>query len=150
MDYTNALIIVPSYREEKNIRNVIQGLKRHAFEYDVLIIDDGSKDQTQELATIYNMKALKHPFNMGYGVTIQTGYKYAVKNGYDVVVQCDGDGQHDPRFIKPLVNALKGSGVDVVIGSRFIEGAAMTPPFSEGLGSCFFPGLPVMLRIRTV
>jgi len=132
------LIIVPSFKEEKNILQVITGLKKHVPDLDILVIDDGSRDKTHKLASTIGIKTLKHPFNMGYGVTIQTGYKYAVKYGYDIVVQCDGDGQHDPRFIKPIVKALKESKADVVIGSRFLEGGSYNAPFLRKTGIKFF------------
>jgi len=138
VDQDKILIIVPSYREEKNILRVIAGLKKHAPGLDILIIDDGSKDGTQEIARKCGIITITHPFNMGYGVTIQTGYKYAVKHGYNIVVQFDGDGQHDPRFIKPLIDALEELGADVVIGSRFLEGGGYDAPFARKLGIQLF------------
>ena len=132
------LVIVPSYSEEKNILRVIAGLKKHVPDLDILIIDDGSRDGTQEIAHRCGIMTLKHPFNMGYGVTIQTGYKYAVKYGYDIVVQFDGDGQHDPRFIRSLLAELKKSGTDVVIGSRFLKGGSYDAPFIRKAGIKFF------------
>lgn len=138
MDHDKILIIVPSYREEKNILHVIEGLREHVSDIDVLIIDDGSKDRTQEIAINNGFKTLKHPFNMGYGVTIQTGYKYAVQHGYDIVVQFDGDGQHDPKYIMPLIKTLKDSREDVVIGSRFLQGDRYDAPFIRKTGIKFF------------
>ena len=132
------LIIVPSYREERNILNVISGLKKYVPDLNILIIDDGSRDQTQEIARKCGIISIRHPFNMGYGVTIQTGYKYAVKHDYTIVVQFDGDGQHDPRFIRPLLSALEASDADVVIGSRFLKGGSYDAPFARKLGIQFF------------
>ena len=132
------LIIVPSYREERNILNVISGLKKYVPDLDILIIDDGSRDRTREIAHTCGIISIRHPFNMGYGVTIQTGYKYAVKHGYHIVVQFDGDGQHDPRYIAPLIDALKASHADVVIGSRFLKGGSYDAPFARKLGIRFF------------
>jgi len=138
MNELKVLIIVPSYREEANIVRVLQGLEKYAPGIDVLMIIDGSKDRTEEIVSFNGYDSLIHPFNMGYGVSIQTGYKYAVKNGYDVVVQIDGDGQHDPKYIGPLLSALESSGSDVVIGSRFLEGGSYDVPVTRKIGIRFF------------
>lgn len=132
------LIIVPSYKEEKNILKVIAGLKKYEPSLDILIIDDGSRDGTQAIAKRCGVKTIKHPFNMGYGVSIQTGYKYAVRYDYDIVIQYDGDGQHDPRFIKPLIEALYNFEADVVIGSRFLEGGCYDAPLLRKIGIKLF------------
>lgn len=134
MKKNDTIVIVPSYGEEKNITHVIRGLKNHAPDADILIIDDGSKDKTREIADRYGIATIRHPFNMGYGVTIQTGYKYAVRNDYDILIQFDGDGQHDPRFIRPMIKLLEESDSDVVIGSRFLKGGRYDAPFFRKLG----------------
>ncbi|MCP5007463.1 MAG: glycosyltransferase family 2 protein [Planctomycetes bacterium] len=138
MKKRRVLVIVPSFREEKSILRVISGLRKHVPGFDVLIIDDGSKDRTREIAANNGIKVLRHPFNMGYGVAIQTGYKYAVTHNYDVVVQIDGDGQHDPKFIKPLIRTLQNDNADVVIGSRFLRGGGYDAPFIRKTGIKFF------------
>ncbi|MEN6440733.1 MAG: glycosyltransferase family 2 protein [Syntrophobacter sp.] len=135
------LIIVPSYKEEKNILHVIEGLQAHVPELDILIIDDGSKDKTREIADRNGIKTIQHPFNMGYGVSIQTGYKYAVRHGYDVVIQFDGDDQHDPSFVRPLIDALNASGCDVVIGSRFLGTGSDRMAFARRMGITFFSSI---------
>lgn len=138
MGKTKVLIIVPSFREEKNIYHVISGLRVHVPHLDILIIDDGSKDRTQKIAADNGVKVLKHPFNMGYGVAVQTGYKYAVNHDYDIVVQIDGDGQHDPKYIIPLIKTLQESKADVVIGSRFLKGGGYDASFIRKSGIKFF------------
>ncbi len=138
IDTKKILLIVPSYKEEKNILRVIAGLKRHVPDFDTLIIDDGSRDQTRAIAGRCGIMTLKHPFNMGYGVTIQTGYKYAARYGYDIVVQFDGDGQHDPAYIKPLIGALEEFNADIVIGSRFLKGGGYNAPFARRVGIQIF------------
>jgi glycosyltransferase involved in cell wall biosynthesis len=138
MDKSRVLIIVPSYREEKNILKVLEGLEKYVPDMDILIIIDGSKDRTEEIVSLNGFQFLVHPYNMGYGVTVQTGYKYAVKHGYDTVVQIDGDGQHDPKYIIPLVNTLNNSDVDVVIGSRFLEGGSYDVPLFRKIGIKYF------------
>ena len=145
MEKPKALIIVPSYKEEANIVKVLQGLEKHASGIDVLMIIDGSKDRTEEIASFNDYDSLVHPFNLGYGVAIQTGYKYAVRNGYDLVVQIDGDGQHDPKYIKPMIEALLSSESDVVIGSRFLEGGSYDVPIARKLGIKFFSKIASMI-----
>ncbi len=150
MTHEPVLVIVPSYREEKNIAQVIEGLKGNVPDLDILIIDDGSKDRTEEIAVRYGMKTLKHPFNMGYGVAIQTGYKYAVKHHYDIVVQFDSDGQHDPEFIRPLITTLQETDADVVIGSRFLKGGGYDAPFLRKTGIRFFSKIATLATGQTI
>jgi glycosyltransferase involved in cell wall biosynthesis len=145
MNKLKVLIIVPSYREEENIVSVLQGLEKYVPGIDVLMIIDGSKDRTEEIVSFNGYDSLVHPFNMGYGATIQTGYKYAVRNGYDLVVQIDGDGQHDPKYIKPMIKALLSSESDVVIGSRFLEGGGYDVPISRKMGIRFFSKIASMI-----
>jgi len=116
----NGLCIIPAYNEERNIASVIQGIKKSASNMDVLVIDDGSSDETPHRAMEAGAKVILHPFNLGYGIALQTGYKYALKKGYDKIVQMDGDGQHDPSFISALFAPIQRGEVDMVIGSRFL------------------------------
>ncbi len=150
MDKSKVLIIVPSYREEENIVRVLQGLEKHVPDIDVLMIIDGSKDRTEEIVSFNGYDSVVHPFNMGYGVTIQTGYKYAVKNGYDVVVQIDGDGQHAPKYIKPMLEAFESSDADVVIGSRFLKGGSYDVPFVRKIGIRFFSKIASMITRQKI
>ncbi len=150
MDNSKILIIVPSYREEENIVRVLQGLEKHVPDIDVLMIIDGSKDRTEEIVSFNGYNSLVHPFNMGYGVSIQTGYKYAVKNGYNIVVQIDGDGQHDPKFIKPMLSALESSDADVVIGSRFLKGGSYDVPVVRRLGIKFFSKIASLITKQKI
>ena len=150
MDKPKVLIIVPSYREEENIVRVLQGLERYVHDIDVLIIIDGSKDRTEEIVSFNDYDSLVHPFNMGYGVAVQTGYKYAVRNGYDVVVQIDGDGQHDPKYISPLLSALDSSESDVVIGSRFLKGGGYDVPIARKIGIRFFSKIASLITKQKI
>jgi glycosyltransferase involved in cell wall biosynthesis len=86
----------------------------------VLVIDDGSTDETAAIAERAGATVIRHPFNLGIGGAVQSGYKHAFRNGYDVAVQVDGDGQHDPRYLQPMLEHLHTSGeADMVCGSRF-------------------------------
>ncbi len=150
MDKPKTLIIVPSYREENNIVRVLQGLEKHAPGIDVLMIIDGSKDRTEEIVSFNDYDSVVHPFNMGYGVAIQTGYKYAVKNGYDIVIQIDGDGQHDPKYIKPMMEALENSDADVIIGSRFLKGGGYDVPITRKIGIKFFSKIASLITKQKI
>jgi glycosyltransferase involved in cell wall biosynthesis len=112
-------LIIPAFNEEENIVSVIEGVQKYS-EADIIVIDDGSEDLTVERATKAGALVISHPFNMGYGTTLQTGYKYAVNKGYDFLVQIDGDGQHDPKYIPALFRAVGSGACDVAIGSRFL------------------------------
>jgi glycosyltransferase involved in cell wall biosynthesis len=115
------LVIIPAYNEEKKIASVIQGVKKSFSGMDVLVVDDGSSDETPHQAMEAGAKVILHHFNLGYGTALQTGYKYALKEGYEVLVQMDGDGQHDPSSIQELLGVIQRGEADMVIGSRFLK-----------------------------
>lgn len=114
------LIIIPAYNESENIIELVDNLEQNYSEYDYVIVNDGSRDNTLEICLEHGYEVLDLPCNMGIGGAVQTGYKYALANGYDLAVQMDGDGQHDPAFLRDMVNMLDKQGVDAVIGSRFV------------------------------
>jgi glycosyltransferase involved in cell wall biosynthesis len=116
------LIIIPGYNEEENIAKVLQGILAQGLAADILVVNDGSLDQTAWIASQYPVTVVSHPYNLGYGAALQTGYKYATAKGYSFVLQFDGDGQHDPSNLKLLMNELEKGNVDIVIGSRYLEG----------------------------
>ena len=107
-------LIIPAFNEEENIVSVIEGVKKYS-DADIIVIDDGSTDLTAERATNTGVMVVSHPFNMGYGTTLQTGYKYkyAVEKKYDFLVQMDGDGQHDPKYIPTLFREVESGFCDI-------------------------------------
>ena len=116
------LAIVPAYDEAEAIATTIASIGRWAPEFDIVVVDDGSSDGTGELAAAAGAKVLRMPYNLGIGGAMQAGYVYAEENGYEVAVQVDGDGQHDARQIKDLLDCLQANpGVNMVTGSRFLE-----------------------------
>jgi glycosyltransferase involved in cell wall biosynthesis len=118
---TKRLAIVPAYNESGSIADVVAELHAHAAGFDVLVIDDGSTDGTSVAARITGARVIRHPFNLGIGGAMQTGYAYAAENGYGVAVQVDGDGQHDARHIAQLLAHLVANPeLDMVTGSRFL------------------------------
>ncbi len=117
------LAIVPAYNEAAAIAATVHGLHRHAPEFDVLVVDDGSTDDTATAATEAGAVVIRHPFNLGIGGAVQCGYQYALERDYDVAVQVDGDGQHDPRHIRELLTHLRANReLNMVTGSRFMTG----------------------------
>ena len=126
-------IIIPSFNEGENITAVVQGVRKHS-DADVVVIDDGSMDLTAEKAMNAGAFVISHPFNMGYGVALQTGYKYAIKERYDILVQIDGDGQHDPQTIPDMFKQVESHECDVVIGSRFLGGGSYRMGVMKSLG----------------
>lgn len=115
------LIIIPAYNESESIRNVVGYMASQAPQYDYLVINDGSTDNTLSICEEEHYQYLDLPINLGIGGAVQAGYVYARKNNYDIAVQVDGDGQHDIAYLEDMLRPLKAGEADVVIGSRFLE-----------------------------
>jgi glycosyltransferase involved in cell wall biosynthesis len=111
------LVVVPAFNESKSIGGVVARIRQ--LGHCVVVVDDGSSDGTSQVARDAGAEVLSLPINLGVGGALRCGFRYAIENGYDVVVQCDGDGQHPPEHINSLVNALNDSQVSLVVGSRF-------------------------------
>jgi glycosyltransferase involved in cell wall biosynthesis len=135
------LVIIPAYNEEKTVAAVIMKLCQLVPEFDRVIVNDGSKDNTGKIVDELAEKQLKLPCNIGYGPALQTGLKYALIQKYDIIVTMDADGQHQPEDVPRLVEALLATNADMVIGSRFCEGHLYNTPFSRRLGQLFFSHL---------
>jgi hypothetical protein len=132
------LIIIPAYNEAARIGEVVRRVREMYPDYDVLVVNDGSRDDTVAAAAKAGATVVSHPFNMGYGVAIQTGYKYALHHGYDFLVQMDGDGQHDPAFISQLLAPVLAGESDFVLGSRFLGIESYEPSLARRIGMAFF------------
>lgn len=115
------LIIIPAYNEAENIEKVIDNLISNYPQYDYVIINDGSADDTKMICSKHRYQALHLPVNMGIGGAVQTGYLYALESGYDMAVQIDGDGQHDVAFLEGMIKYMEEENADCVIGSRFVK-----------------------------
>lgn len=141
-NFGRLLVLVPAFNEASSITRVVANIKEFNPSADVVVINDGSSDETATLAKEAGATVLSLPVNLGYGAALQTGYKYALMNNYDYTVQIDGDGQHDPRFIKQLIATLQ-AGADVAIGSRFLDGniGNYHNPTLRQLGMLFFRSL---------
>lgn len=114
------LIIVPAYNEELNIEKVIKDLETKVPQYDFIVINDGSKDNTLDILEKSGCNYIDSFTNLGLFGAVQTGFKYAMLNGYDVAIQFDGDGQHDAEYLDEMVHAV-AKGNDIVIGSRYVS-----------------------------
>lgn len=120
--YERRLAVVPAYNEGTTVRRVVDALHEHAPTWDVLVIDDGSLDDTAAQARAAGARVVRLPYNLGIGGAVQTGFRHALEGGYDLMVQVDGDGQHDPREIVRLLEArAEDPSVDMFCGSRFIS-----------------------------
>lgn len=128
------LAIVPALNEAENIGSVVRNLHSTSPWLDVLVIDDGSTDQTAEFARAQGAKVISLPVNLGIGGAVQTGFLYAVKNHYDVALQVDGDGQHRAEEIQKLIDPVLHGEADVTIGSRFLEKTSYKSAWPRRLG----------------
>lgn len=113
------LVIIPAYNEEKSIVNAVNKLTKANKNIEYVVINDGSKDKTKQVCIDNNINFIDLPTNLGIGGAVQTGYKYAYKNNYDIAIQYDGDGQHDAKYIEKMVEEIE-KGNDIVIGSRYV------------------------------
>lgn len=114
-------MIVPSFNEELSIAKVVRGVTSRACVCDILVVDDGSADRTANFAAEAGARVVKLPFNLGIGGAVQTGYRFAEVQGYDVAVQLDGDGQHPAEEIERLIEPIVAGDADLVIGSRYFD-----------------------------
>ena len=115
------LIIIPAYNEEGSIEKVVNNLIEKFPKYDYLVINDGSTDHTQSICNSNKYQVVNFAINMGIGGAVQTGYRYAWDNHYDIAVQIDGDGQHDVSYLEEMIRPIEEGQADIVIGSRFLE-----------------------------
>jgi len=139
------LVIIPAYNEEKSIGRVIKKVEENIPGADVVIIDDGSRDETVKVARKAGVRVLSHCVNLGPGAATQTGYKYALRHSYELVVQLDADGQHDPGSIRHLLTVLESESCDLVIGSRFLGSQGYEPSWIRKIGMSFFARLASLI-----
>jgi len=138
MSRSRKIVIVPAYNEEGSVGSVVAEIRQQAPDFDVVVIDDGSRDSTAKRARDAGATVLTAPFNLGIGGAVQAGYRFAYVRGYEVAIQVDGDGQHDPGQIGKLEEKLRTSGADLVWGSRFLEQAGYRVPRLRRAGRVIF------------
>ncbi|MDO4344843.1 MAG: glycosyltransferase family 2 protein [Eubacteriales bacterium] len=132
------LAIIPAYNEEESILQTINDIRENAPEFDFVVVNDRSGDRTLEMCRKDGVKVLNLPINLGIGGAVQTGYLYAYRNGYDVAVQFDGDGQHDAKYLNIMADTLEREQLDMVIGSRFLESGGFKSYALRRFGINFF------------
>jgi glycosyltransferase involved in cell wall biosynthesis len=133
------LIVIPAFNEAGRVGAVVRDVRDTLPEADVLVVDDGSADETSAEAGAAGAHVVRLPLNSGYGAALQTGYKHAVRTGYDVIGQIDADGQHQATYLHAMLAALEDHGADVVIGSRFLDNDGhYKPTLARKLGIALF------------
>lgn len=128
------IVIIPAYNESENIVNTVTALQTTCPEVDYVIINDCSTDNTAAICEAHGFNYINLPINLGIGGGMQTGYRYAYENGYDVAIQFDGDGQHNAEYIKDLIAPIEEGEADLVIGSRFIDKKGFQTSFMRRVG----------------
>lgn len=145
------LAIVPARNEEEAVGRVVEELREFDPGLDVVVIDDGSTDDTAGRARAAGAAVVRLPYNLGIGGAVQTGFQYALANGYEIVIRLDGDGQHDPQQIPNLLGPLERDEADVVVGSRFADGGrSYRAPFARRAGIRWFARLVSLLTRQTL
>ncbi|MDP3110501.1 MAG: glycosyltransferase family 2 protein [Thermodesulfovibrionales bacterium] len=145
----NFVIIMPAYNEARRIAPTIAGIRKYS-NADIIVVSDGSTDETVAEAKGAGASVIELPFNMGYGAALQTGFKYALKKEYEFAVQMDADGQHDPLSIEALIGPILKNEVDIVIGSRFLSEESYSAPFVRRMGMYFFGFITSVLTGRKI
>ncbi len=135
------LIIIPAYNEESALPGVMEDIRRHCPEADLIVVNDCSTDGTPAFLREYGIPHLNLACNLGIGGCVQTGYRYAVEKGYDITVQFDGDGQHEARYLPDLIRPIEEGRADIVIGSRFLKKQGFQSGSLRRTGIRFLSGL---------
>jgi len=146
----DVMVLLPAFNESTRVGNVIDAVRQAMPPARIVVVDDGSTDDTAAQALAHGATVLRLPFNFGYGVALQTGYKFAVAQNVSYLVQLDADGQHDPAGIPRLLERVTAGACDICIGSRFLEGDPYTIPFTRRMGMAFFRRLASRLLGQTV
>lgn len=144
------LVIIPAYNESENIVNTVKEIKEKASDFDYVVINDCSSDKTLEILESNHLNYINLPVNLGIGGAVQTGYKYALEHEYDMAVQVDGDGQHDPAYLHSLEKSLIKEKADMVIGSRFIKNEGFQSTFARRMGIVYFTKMIKSLTGTTI
>lgn len=144
------LLIIPAYNEAENIEKVINNIVQNYPQYDYVIVNDGSRDDTEEICLKNHYQMLSLPLNLGIGGAVQTGYRYALKNHYDIAIQIDGDGQHDIAYVEKLIEPIFSGEADIAIGSRFIKKEGFQSSATRRMGISFLSGLIHVLCFKKV
>jgi len=148
MTDTRFVLIIPAYNEEATIERVLGDVARAQLGCEIVVIDDGSHDATAAIAQRTGATVIRHPFNLGYGAALQTGYKYALQVGASFLGQMDADGQHDPRELTKLAEPVLAGDCDLVVGSRFLEATDYQMGLLRSAAREFFRLLALLAGLR--
>lgn len=143
------LVVMPAHDEEESLGKTLTRVRAALPEADVVVINDCSTDRTSEVAREHGARVVELPCNLGYGGAVQTGFKYAMAGGYDVVLQMDADGQHDPESARVLLEPVLKGEADVAIGSRFLGQAKYHIPAMRRLGMSVFGAIVSFVTRRS-
>lgn len=144
------IVIIPAYNEEGGIVKTVTDVMENAKDFDYVVINDCSKDNTLEICHEHNFNVVNLSVNMGIGGGVQTGYMYAYRNGYDIAVQFDGDGQHNASYLDSMSKKLVEENLDMVIGSRYIEKEGFQSSGMRRMGIKYFTGLIKLLTGKKI
>lgn len=144
------IAIIPAYNERDSIIKTITDLKKNAPDFDYIIVNDCSTDNTMDICKYHGLNVVNLPINLGIGGAVQTGYLYAYNHNYDVAVQFDGDGQHDAKYLEKMCGILADEELDMVIGSRFIEKQGFQSSGLRRIGIRYFTALIRLLFGQTI
>ncbi|MGL5260359.1 MAG: glycosyltransferase family 2 protein [Lachnospiraceae bacterium] len=150
MDKLKVLIIIPAYNEADSIERVIDRIEKEYSQYDYVIVNDGSVDKTEEICRKRGYHYIDLPLNLGIGGAVQTGYRFALKNHYDIAVQMDGDGQHDIAYLEKVITPIIEKKANIVIGSRFIEKDGFQSSAVRRIGIQFLSCLIHLVTFRKI
>jgi glycosyltransferase involved in cell wall biosynthesis len=144
------LLLIPAYNEAARLRPLIRKTREILPETEILVVDDGSSDATASEASAGGAWVARHPFNLGYGAALQTGYRFAVERQYELLLQMDADGQHDPLCLRGLLEPVAEGRADVAIGSRFLENGSYESPAARRIGSALFGTLASIITGKRI
>jgi len=147
---TKVLVLIPAYNESERIAEVVKSVHSIVPDFDILVVNDCSRDNTAEAAEEAGAMVLRLPFNLGYGAALQSGFKFALRKGYEYVVQMDADGQHPAKYIRDLVEPVIQGVADVAIGSRFVRDTGYRMPFAKMIGVLIFSNIVSLVTGKTV
>lgn len=150
MDRKRRLVIIPAFNEEGAIRGTVEDIRQNAPSFDYVIINDCSQDGTGRICEENGYNVVRLPVNSGIGAAVQTGYMYAERYGYDYAIQVDGDGQHDAKFLEKMADIIEEEGVNMLIGSRFLEKEGFQSTGLRRIGIRYFTFLIKLLTGKTI
>lgn len=148
--FKGGLVVIPAYNENERIGIIIDKINDSVSDIDILVVDDGSTDDTAETVRNHGAEVISLPFNLGYGAALETGYKYAYENCYRYIAQMDADGQHEPKCISDLLKPLKEDKADLVIGSRYLKDCGYKTTFARKIGTIIFSKIATFLSKKKI